>query len=174
MNINQVQTAQKVGQFMINTKGNKARLSVNWESLGGVLKDNSGRVYILTVNGVIRKIGGSVSKGGIKSTMSFYESANCGRPSIRSFGIQQLIFEELLLDNVVEIHMITSEQVMAPVQGLFGHEEIPISAFKGMEEKCLRDYVKTEGTFPDWNYQEAGKPWEDYIQEEHAKLLGKS
>jgi hypothetical protein len=171
--IDQVKTAQKVGQFMINTKGNKARLCVNWEPLGSILKDNSGRVYILTVNDVILKIGGSVSKGGIKSTMSFYESANCGRPSIRSFGIQQLIFEELLLGNVVEIHMIMSEQVMAPVQGLFGNEEIPISAFKEMEEKCLRDYVKTEGTFPDWNYQESGKPWEKYIQEEHAKLLGK-
>jgi len=173
MNIKQVQTAQKVGTFVINNKGSKARLRVIWEDLGEVLKDNAGRVYLLVVNDQIKKIGGSVSKGGIKSTMSFYESGNCGRPSIRSFGIQQLIFEELVFDNKVEIFMITSEQVIAPVKGLFGTEEIPISAFKEMEEKCIEDYVKVEGTFPEWNYQEAGRSWEEYIQESHAQLLGK-
>jgi len=75
------------------------------------------------------------------------------------------------MDNVVEIYMITSRQVLAPVQGLFGKEEIPISAFKEMEEKCIADYVRLESKHPDWNYQEAGKPWEDYIQEAHASLL---
>lgn len=173
MNINSVSTAQKVGDFTINKSGGKARLRVNWKDLGSVLKDNSGRVYLMVVNGEIKKIGGSVSKGGIKSTMSFYESGNCGRPSIRSYGIQQLIFEELCLDNSVEIYIITSEQVVAPVKGLFGNTEIPISAFKEMEEKCIRDYVEVEGNFPEWNYQEAGKAWEDYIQEGHAQLLGK-
>jgi len=173
MNIDQVTTAVKVGQFVINPNRNtKARLKVMWEDLGKeVLKDNAGRVYLMVVNGVIKKIGGSVSKGGIKSTMSFYESGNCGRPSIRSFGIQQLIFEELCMDNVVEIYIITSQRVLAPVQGLFGNEEIPISAFKEMEEKCIADFVKIEDNHPEWNYQEAGKPWEGYIQEAHAALL---
>ena len=71
-----------------------------------MLTSNAGRVYLMVVDGVIKKIGGSVSKGGIKSTMSFYESAN-GRPSIRSFGIQQLIFEELEAGKAVEIFLIT-------------------------------------------------------------------
>ena len=174
MNISEVTTAFKVGQFAINTAGNKARLRISWEDLGkDVLKDNSGRVYLLVVNDVIKKIGGSVSKGGIKSTMSFYESGNCGRPSIRSYGINQLIFEELCLGNMVEVYMIQSEMVIAPVTGLFGKSDMNISAFKEMEEQCVSDYVAQTGGFPDWNYQEAGKPWEDYIQEQHCMLMGR-
>ena len=175
MNISAISTAIKVGTFKLNTNGNKARLRVEWEKLDNdVLKNDAGRVYILACNGVVKKIGGSVSKGGIKSTMSFYESANCGRPSIRSFGIQQLIYEEILLDRNVEIYMISSEQVSAPVRGLFGTEKLMISAFKEMEEKCLEDYVAIENKYPDWNYQESGKPWEQHIQEAHAQQLAES
>ena len=70
--------------------------------------------------------------------------------------------------------MITSEQVVAPVKGLFASEDINISAFKEMEEKCVSDFVSVEGKFPQWNYQEAGKAWEQYIQEEHAAILTKT
>ena len=174
MNISSVSTAFKVGEFTINTSGNKARLRIVWENLGNdILKDNSGRVYILCVNGVIKKIGGSVSKGGIKSTMSFYESGNCGRPSIRSYGINQLVYEEICLGNKVEVYMIQSEMVVAPVTGLFGKSDMNISAFKEMEEKCVSDYVSSTGSYPDWNYQEAGKAWERYIQEQHCVMMGK-
>lgn len=106
--------------------------------------------------------------------MSFYASANTGRPSIRSFGINQLVWERLNEGKQVSIHMITSEQVVAPVKGLFGSEEIYISAFKEMEEKCVSDFVQLENKFPEWNYQEAGKSWEQYIQEEHAAILTKT
>lgn len=174
MNISSIKTAIKVGKFDTNKTGGKARLRISWENLSNdILKNNAGRVYILCVNGVVKKIGGSVSKGGIKSTMSFYESGNCGRPSIRSYGINQLIFEELLLDKSVEVYMIQSEVVSAPVTGLFGKEEMSISAFKEMEEKCVRDYVSIVGSYPDWNYQEAGKAWEGYIQEQHCIMMGK-
>ena len=174
MDISTITTAFKVGTFNLNTTGGKARLRIQYEDLGNsVLKDNAGRVYILCVNGIVKKIGGSVSKGGIKSTMSFYESGNCGRPSIRSYGINQLIFEEVCVGNCVEVYMIQSEMVMAPVTGLFGKSDMNISAFKEMEEKCVADYVSLSGSYPDWNYQEAGKAWEDYIQEQHCVMMGK-
>ena len=173
MHINQITTAHKVGTFTLNTKGNKARLRVQWEDVDN-LRDNAGRVYILVSNGIVKKIGGSVSKGGIKSTMSFYESGNCGRPSIRSFGINTLIFDEIVIHNhVVEIYMINSQMVQAPVTGLFGSSLMDISAFKEMEEKCVSDYVACEGNYPEWNYQEQGKAWEQHIQEQHAAILSK-
>ena len=175
MEIQNITTAIKVGEFVLNTGASKARLRVQYENLPKqILTDNSGRVYILCVDGEVMKIGGSVSKGGIKSTMSFYASANTGRPSIRSFGINQLVWERLNEGKQVSIHMITSEQVVAPVKGLFGSEEIYISAFKEMEEKCVSDFVQLEKKFPEWNYQEAGKAWEQYIQEEHAAILTKT
>jgi len=176
MLISEVTTAIKVGNFTLNVKQTKARLRVQYDTniSKDVIRDNSGRVYLLVVNDIIKKIGGSVSKGGIKSTMSFYESANCGRPSIRSFGIQQLIVEALESNNKVEIYMITSEQVEAPVKGLLGKSINLISAFKEMEEKCLQDYVNIEGQYPEWNYQESGKPWETHIQQLHANQLDQS
>ena len=175
MNIATIKTAILIGKFVINDGTSKARLKLNYENLPKeVLKDDAGRVYLLVKNGEIMKIGGSVSKGGIKSTMSFYVSANTGRPSIRSFGINQLVYEAIKKGEEVSVYMITSEQVSAPVKGLFGAETQSISAFKEMEEKCLADYVASQGKFPSWNYQEAGKPWEQYIQEEHATILTKS
>jgi len=176
MKVNSISTAIKVGNFVLNTGTSKARLKVEWDQSvsKNTLTDNAGRVYILSVDGVVKKIGGSVSKGGIKSTMSFYSSANTGRPSIRSFGINQLIWECLVEGKEVEIHMITSQSVQAPVKGLFGVKPMSISAFKEMEEKCISDYRNTENEFPVWNYQEAGKAWEQYIQEEHALILTKT
>lgn len=174
MNISQVTTAFKVGSFKINNRGNKARLRIEWEDLdNSILTDRAGRVYLLVVNGVIKKIGGSVDAGGIKRTLGAYASGNCGRPSVRTYGINQLIFEELCLDNVVEVYMIQSEMVVAPVTGLFGQSDMNISAFKEMEEQCVSDYVSQTGGYPEWNYQEAGKPWEDYIQEQHCVMMGK-
>ena len=175
MQITEVTTATKVGNFTINTRENKARLRMEWANVSkDMLTSNAGTVYIMVVDGVIKKIGGSVSKGGIKSTMSFYESANCGRPSIRSFGIQQLIFEELEAGKEVEIFLITSEQVIAPVKGLLGKKDIMISAFKEMEENCLSDYVQVEGDFPEWNFQESGRAWDTHIQQLHAQMLSES
>ena len=175
MNISTVKTAIRVGTFALNDGTSKARLKLNYENISkDVLKDNAGRVYLLVKEGKIMKIGGSISKGGIKSTMSFYVSANTGRPSIRSFGINQLVYEATLKGEEVSVYMITSEQVSAPVKGLFGSETLSISAFKEMEEKCIADYVASEGNFPAWNYQEAGKAWEQYIQEEHASILTKT
>ena len=92
MHISNVKTATMVGKFALNDGPSKARLKLNYENLdNNILKDDAGRVYLLVKDGEIMKIGGSVSKGGIKSTMSFYVSANTGRPSIRSFGINQLV-----------------------------------------------------------------------------------
>lgn len=175
MNIQSITTAIKVGNFVLNTGASKARLRVQYENLPKqVLTDDAGRVYILSVDDEVMKIGGSVCKGGIKSTLNFYNSGNTGRPSIRSFGINQLVWERLIEGKQVSIHMITSKQVTAPVNGLFASEDIDISAFKEMEEKCVSDYVSIEGKFPEWNYKEAGKAWEQYIQEEHALILTKT
>ncbi len=172
MKISNCPNAQLVGKIRLNASASKSNLKMEWEDLPTtLLKNNAGRVYLLVVDGEIKKIGGSVGKGGIKSTMSFYVSGNTGRPSIRSYGINTLIFESLLHDKEVQVYIILSEQVLAPVRGLFGTEQTLVSAFKEMEDKCVSDYVKFTGSYPDWNYQEQAKPWEQYIQEGHAQML---
>ena len=175
MNINQVTNAVRFGKFIRNPKSTKANLAIEWDSARSEqeLKDDAGRVYILCVNGEIMKIGGSQGKNGIKSTMTFYTGGNTGKPSIRSFGINLLILREIDKGNLVEVFMISSKQVLAPVKGLFKQVTLPVSAFKEMESKCVKDFVDSEGCFPDWNYQESGKAWESDIQSAHASMLAK-
>lgn len=170
LSIDSVTTAVKCGEVVINQKQNKANLSIVWEDVS-FLTDNAGRVYLLCVDGIVKKIGGSVSKGGIKSTMSFYTSGNTGRPSIRSFGINLLMYNEISNGSKVEVYLINSKPVTAEVTGLFNTTEQTISAFKEMEEQCISDYIALTGGHPDWNYQEQGKAWEGYIQHLHAEHI---
>ena len=138
MKISNVSTALKVGRVVLNESKSKSNLKVEWENVpSSTLKSNAGRVYLLVVDGEIKKIGGSVGKGGIKSTMSFYVSGNTGRPSIE------------------------------------GRPVLPETQ-KDMVDKCVSDYVNFTGSYPDWNYQEQAKPWEQYIQEGHAQIMTKT
>ena len=67
-----------------------------------VLTDNLARVYIIVVNGEIKKIGGSQDKGGMKHTLQIYRDGGVnGRPSIRSYGIWYFLFHEVLTTRII-------------------------------------------------------------------------
>ena len=135
------------------------------------LKDDSGRVYLIVVDGVIYKIGGSQCKDGIKGTWSFYCGGMTGSPSVRTYGIPILIREKLDNGSKVELYMIPSEKVFAPVKGLFGEEDGKVGIdFKAIEDKCKKDYKSIVGDYPKWNFQERNQPWPRYIQEGCNKL----
>jgi hypothetical protein len=68
-----------------------------------------------------------------------------GGPSLRSYGIHLLIKEALEEGSRVEIYLITSRGVKAPVKGLFSEERKNTNVFKEMENKCKEDYKKIEG-----------------------------
>ena len=170
MNISEVSTAQFVGELEFNLGSSQRLLNVKWADNVDI-QDNAGRVYLIVSDGEIMKIGGSQSKGGIKSTFAFYISANQGRPSIRSYGIMSLIADQLKLGKDVTIHMITSEQIAAPVKGLFSQSMCKVSAFKEMEHKCIEDYKAIVGDYPAWNFQEKGEAWSAEIQQQHANML---
>lgn len=183
MNIKDVKTAFKIADVVLDKKHKKNHIRINYLSElidekgnkvnKSILKNDAGRVYIIVVDGVIKKIGGSQSKGGIKATLSFYQSAMQGGPSLRSYGIHLLIKEALEKDKSVEIYLITSKSVRALVKGLFSEERKGTSVFKEMEDKCKEDYKKIEGDFPEWNYQERAVPWPKRIHESYVRLLTK-
>jgi len=183
MNIKDVKTAFKIADVVLDKKHKQNHIKINFlseiinekeEKLEkSILQNNAGRVYIIVVDGVIKKIGGSQSKGGIKATLSFYQSAMQGGPSLRSYGIHLLITEALEKGKKVEIYMITSQSVKASVKGLFSEEKKNTNVFKEMENKCKEDYKKIEGDFPEWNYQERAVPWPKKIHESYVKFLTK-
>jgi hypothetical protein len=167
MKISKVKTAIKVANVVKRTDDSNNKIKMAWnENLSKeLLKDNSGRVYIITSNKDIKKVGGSQCKGGIKGTWQPYCGGMGGSPSVRTYGIHILIAEELDKGNEVEVYMIQSPKVFAQVSGLFDNTTTEVSAFKEMEAKCLSDYYNLEKKYPDWNFQEANNPWPLYIQE---------
>ena len=179
MKIKDVKTAFKVADVVLDKQHQFRRIQFvflndvtdeNGKKISNsILKDNAGRIYLIVSGGVIMKIGGSQSKGGIKSTMSFYQGGMQGGPSIRTYGVHVLLKEELEKGNKVEIYMITSQKARMKVKGLFKEEDLEVSSFKEMEDKCKEDYKSVEGYLPPWNFQERGEVWRQDILQAHSK-----
>ena len=119
-----MKTAIKVGDFVLR-KNHRNKIDIRYLSDidKKILTDNSARVYLIVQDGIIKKIGGSNSKGGVKATMSFYTSAMTGSPGVPRFVIHLLIARALKNKSKVELYMITSPKTLATVNGLFGSKK---------------------------------------------------
>lgn len=168
MNIKDVKTAIKIGDFVLRKKHrNKINIKYLPDIDDKILTDDSARIYLIVQDGIIKKIGGSASKGGIKATMMFYTSAMTGSPGVPRFVIHLLIEKALINKSKVELYMITSLRVSAKVSGLFGYKELEIASFKEMEDLCKSDYYSKEGKYPDWNFQANREPYPPELAKKH-------
>ena len=174
LHIEDVKTAEHIGNCIHYEGPSKRDWVMSWKpEFAEKIKDNAGRIYIIvsrapdsdTNEGVIKKIGKSECRGGMKNTFAFYQGGLGGSPSIRTFGIHKLIAHELEIGNSVEIWGIWSQPVAVQVPGLFGIEEMFVTpSIHCMEEKCRNDYKNIVGEFPPWNFQERGQPWPEFVQ----------
>jgi hypothetical protein len=112
------------------------------------LSDDSARIYLITQNGIIKKIGGSIQKGGIKGTISFYIGAMTGSPGRPRFIVHLLIERALKSGSNVALYMITSPKTSARVSGLFRSKKMKIASYKEMENLCKSDYYSKEKNIP--------------------------
>jgi len=181
MNIKIVKTAFKIMDATLNNDG-----SIQFNYLEVIkdekkqilpptfLKANYARVYLIVVNGIIKKIGGSEDKGGIKGTLAIYRDGGIkGRPSIRSYGIFKLIQVELQKGHKVEFFMIYQEDIESRIKGLFGLKDKQLMriSYKYLEDSCKLDYKQHEnGKLPEWNFQEQGMDWPDLIKKLHTEI----
>lgn len=135
---------------------------------------NKGRVYIITSDGIIKKIGKSESRGGIKNTFGSYQNGLGGSPSIRTFGIHMLIAKELLQGNKVEIYMIESPFIECQIQTLFGQQVVKVSpSVIVFEELCKNEYKEKNKEYPEWNFQEKKCEWPKDIYNNYLVLMNK-
>lgn len=143
-----------------------------------ILTQNLARVYIIVVNGEIKKIGGSQAAGGIKNTLAIYQDGGVkGRPSIRSYGIWYFLYHTILSGKKIEFYMIYQENFEKDIKGLFGARKVKEAyiSYKLIEQCCIEDYLNVEdGKFPEWNVQEQGMDWPLNVKDDHAQLLKKS
>ena len=169
MNIKDVKTAIKIGDFALRQKHrNKIDIRYLANIDKKILIDGSARVYLIVQDGIIKKIGGSTSKGGIKTTMSFYISAMTGSPGVPRFVIHLLIEKALRRGSKVELFMITSPKTLATINGLFGSKKVEIASFKEMESLCKSDYYSREREYPEWNFQENHQAYPPELARKHV------
>ncbi|EGK8007235.1 type II restriction endonuclease [Campylobacter lari] len=182
MKISQVKTAFKIadvefieGSTKLNFNYLKDLKDESNNSLPqSILTENVARVYLIVVDGEIKKIGGSQDKGGIKGTLSIYRDGGIkGRPSIRSYGIWYFLYHTILQGKKIEFYMIFQENFEKDIKGLFGYHKIKNASisYKFIEECCNKDYLAFEDNkYPDWNVQEQGMDWPEDIKNEHAEI----
>lgn len=182
MKISEVKTAFKIadvefvaGSTKLNFNYLKELRDENGKALPqSILTQNVARVYLIVVDGVIKKIGGSQAVGGIKSTLQIYQDGGVkGRPSIRSFGVWYFLYHTILSGAKIEFYMIYQENFEKEIKGLFGLKTVKNAyiSYKLIEECCVADYLACEGDkHPDWNVQEQGKDWPLEIKNEHAEI----
>lgn len=105
MHISEVKTAFKIADVEYVKDSTKLNFNYlkdlkdeNNQSLSqNILTQNVARVYLIVVDGEIKKIGGSQADGGIKSTLNIYKDGGVkGRPSIRSFGVWYFLYHTIL------------------------------------------------------------------------------
>lgn len=175
MDIGIVTTSQQAGTFRRSERGPNL-ITLDYCLDRGTLTDDSPRVYLFTSDGIIKKIGGSASRGGLRATMSFYLSSQQGAPGVPRFVIHHLIRREIDEGRQVQVHVIVSPSVLAQVSGLFEVTEAYVSSFKEMEDKCKLDYFNRENRYPDWNFQENATPYPEDLarlhNEYHQRRLG--
>lgn len=166
MNISKVKTAIKIGDFVLLPPGGKNKIGINYlpDISKEVLTDESARIYIFVQDGEIKKIGGSASLGGIKSTINLYVTAMTGSPGRPRYIVHLLIEEALKSGSKVELFMITSPKPYAIVKGLFETIKMKVASFKEMERLCESDYFSLEKRYPDWNFQENHEPYPSELE----------
>ncbi len=182
MHISEVKTAFKIADVEYVEDSTKLNFNYlkdlkdeNNQSLPkSILTQNVARVYLIVVNGEIKKIGGSQADGGIKSTLNIYRDGGVkGRPSIRSFGVWYFLYHTILTGAKIEFYMIYQPNFETQVKGLFGFHVIKDASvsYKLLEQACLMDYRNSsDDALPEWNVQEQGKDWPNDIKDEHAYI----
>ena len=186
MHINQVKTAFKIADVKYIPGSTKLEFAYldklvdeNGKSLpSSILKKNVSRVYLIVVDGIIKKIGASQDKGGIKGTFNIYKDGGVkGRPSIRSFGIWYFLYHNILENKKIEFYMIFHDDFESEVKGLFGAHKVSNASIscKLIEECCIKDYLEEENNvYPDWNVQEKGMDWPNDVKLRHSEITQKS
>ncbi len=182
MHISEVKTAFKIADVEYVKDSTKLNFNYlknlkdeNNQSLSqNILTQNVARVYLIVVDGEIKKIGGSQADGGIKSTLNIYKDGGVkGRPSIRSFGVWYFLYHTILTGAKIEFYMIYQPNFETQVKGLFGFHAIKDASisYKLLEQACLTDYRNNSNdALPEWNVQEQGKDWPNDIKDEHANI----
>jgi len=163
MEISHVTNAQRVGHIELSTTHEKklaffADRGISRERL----RNENGRVYFLTVDGEIKKIGGSQCKGGIQSTIASYLAGFSKGMSPRTYCGWNYIRQQVQAGKHVEFWFILAPTTTANIPTMNGFIEQSIAVdYHQIETACVAEYLKVENDYPYLNMQESGRKWID-------------
>jgi len=178
MNVNDCDVFEKVCDFILNH--NKAKTL--WATINDPkmskekLKDKRGRVYLLVVDDIVKKIGQTDDNSGIKNVAG-YGVGNAGKPSDRTTGIHYYIGKQLLNNHKVSFYCMWCPKAIIISHGFNQCDEKKSVAGSFSAKDLENHYIKlhTEKTtrLPELNYQEDFKRWDNSIQEINKLLKSK-
>lgn len=185
MHISGVKTAFKIADVEYVKDSTKLNFNYlkdlkdeNNQSLSqNILTQNVARVYLIVVDGEIKKMVALKRMAGLKTRSIFIKMGVKGRPSIRSFGVWYFLYHTILTGAKIEFYMIYQPNFETQVKGLFGFHAIKDAniSYKLLEQACLTDYRNNNhDALPEWNAQEQGKDWPNDIKDEHANTTQKA
>ena len=163
MEITHVTNAQRVGHITLSTTHEQKLAFVPDTGITrDQLRNENGRVYFITVNGAIKKIGGSQSKGGIQSTIAAYLGGFAKGMSPRSYCGWNYIRQQIQAGNHVEFWFILAPTTIAKIPTMTGIIEQAIAVdFHQIETSCVAEFLEVEKEYPYLNMQESGRKWID-------------
>ena len=163
MKISDVSNAKRVGAIGLSPKHDKKlSLVVDSNLSKDDLKNNVGRVYFLTVDGHIKKIGGSQCKGGIQGTIAAYLGGFAPGMSPRSYCGWNYIRQHVINGSLVEFYFILAPMTKTKIPSMSSFVEVDIPVdFHQIETACVQEYLSAEKTYPELNVQESGRKWRD-------------
>ncbi|GAA9270986.1 hypothetical protein HpHA227_12490 [Helicobacter pylori] len=185
MHISEVKTAFKIADVEYVKDSTKLNFNYlkdlkdeNNQSLSqNILTQNVARVYLIVVNGEIKKLVVLKQMVGLKARSIFIKMGVKGRSNIRSFGVWYFLYHTILTGAKIEFYMIYQPNFETQVKGLFGFCAIKDASisYKLLEQACLTDYRNNSNdALPEWNVQEQGKDWPNDIKDEHANITQKT
>jgi hypothetical protein len=163
MNINHVTNAKRVGQIGISaTHAKKLTFIADSSITRDELRDDTGRVYFITINGEIKKIGGSQCKGGIQSTIGAYLGGFAQGMCPRSYCGWNFLRQHVVAGDLVEFWFILAPTITATIPTMNGSIQQQIAVdFHQIETACVQEYLEVEKDYPVLNMQESGRKWRD-------------
>lgn len=163
MKISNIKTMTRVGK-VVDHDTNPMKLKFEYDSniTREMRRDNRGRVYALTVDGTIYKLGGSQAKGGIEGTYSAYFSGFAKGMSERTYCVWKFIKDAISKGQTVEVYCVWADTVTIGVPTMYGVEKQTIAIdYHAIENNFVKEYLRVEGEYPYLNMQESGRRWVD-------------
>ena len=160
--INNLNIEQWLKLGTISMNGDKLKIDYTCDKIDR--KNPRGRLYILVIKNIVKKIGGSQDKGGIENTISAYFRGDVGKSeSLRNYAICKYMKQECKKGNNIDVYFLPLPVVEVEIPTFSGKmykKEMPVD-YHSVEKEFVDEFYKQNGEYPYLNIQESNRTWKE-------------